>query len=276
MKLLTSILIGASLFLRTYFCCGQDVHIIGPQNIALGQIRSLDHSNWAVLNNVANLAFQKKISAGISYQRKFELAALSSRIAVVNYPNKHGVLNGLVLQSGLENSSVSRYGLGYSRSFGGTVLAGMQFNYLTHQIEGAELADAFYVSVGVVMRPSSSIHLAAFVQNPEQSTIRHYETDYYLPSFFCLGVQWSADPHVMILAELEKELEHPPMYKSGIQLNFKDHLFVRTGISAKPVNFSFGGGFHYKLLVADVGFVQHAILGLTSSFGLSFFIGNSK
>ncbi|MBI9062478.1 MAG: hypothetical protein JEZ14_10860 [Marinilabiliaceae bacterium] len=276
MKLLTSLLIGALFFFQTNVCCGQDVNIIGPQNMALGQIRSLDHSNWAVLTNVANLAFQKKISAGISYQRKFELAVLSSRIATVNFPNKFGVLTGLVLQSGSNESSISRYGLGYSRSFGPKVSAGIQFNYLAHQIEGAELADAFYASAGVVIKASSSIHLAAFVQNPEQGTIRHYETDYYLPSLFCIGVQWSADPHVLILAELEKELEYPPLYKSGVQFNFKDHVFVRTGISAKPVNFSFGGGFHYKSLVVDVGFVHHAILGLTSSFGLSFFIGSSK
>jgi len=276
MKLLASLLVGASFFFQTNVCCGQDVNIIGPQNMALGQIRSIDHSNWAVLTNGANLAFQKKISAGISYQRKFELAALSSRIAAVNYPNKFGALNGLVIQSGLEKSSVSRYGLGYSRSFGQKVAAGVQFNYLVHQIEGAELADAFYASAGVVIQPSPSIHLAAFVQNPEQGSIRHYETDYYLPSLFCIGVQWSADPHVLILVELEKEQGYPPLYKSGIQFNFKDHVFVRTGISAKPVNFSFGGGFHYKLLVVDVGFVHHTILGLTSSFGLSFFIGSSK
>ena len=276
MKLLTTILLGASLFFNSSICCGQGVNIIGPQNMALGQIRSLDHSNWAALTNVANLALQERLSAGISYQRKFELSELSSRMATANYPNKFGVLTGLVLQSGFEKSLVSRYGLGYSRSFGGKVSAGLQFNYLTHQIEGAELADAFYSSVGIIIQPSSSIRMAAFVQNPEQSTIQHYETVYYLPSLFCLGVQWSADPHVLILVELEKEQERRPLYKSGVQFNFKDNLFVRTGISAKSVTYSFGGGFHYKLLVVDVGFVHHATLGLTSSFGLSFFIGKTK
>jgi len=276
MKLIASLLIVASNFFHINVCRGQDVNIIGPQNIALGQIRSIDHSSWAVLTNVANLAVRKKVSAGISYQRKFEIAALSSRMAAVSFPNKFGTLTGLVLQGGFEKSSISRYGLGYSRSFGGKVLAGMQFNYLTHQIEGAERADAFYASIGVVIQPTSSIHLAAFVQNPEQAAIRHYGTDYYLPSLFCLGVQWSADPHVLILAEVEKEQEYSPLYKSGIQFNFKDHVFVRTGISGKPVAYSFGGGFHYKWLAVDVGFVQHATLGLSSSLGLFFFIGNSK
>ncbi len=276
MRFLFPVFTGVFIFIASSTCWGQDINSVGPANVALGGVKSIDPSNWAALTNVANLALQTELSAGISYQRKFQLSELSLRMATVNYPRKLGVLTGLVLQSGFEKSLLSRYAFSFSRSFGSKVSAGLQFNYLTHQIEGAELVDAFYSSIGILIQPTSSIHLAAFVQNPEQGTIRYYDSVFYLPSSFCLGIQWSADPHVLILVELEKESDRAPIYKTGVQFNFKNQLFLRTGLSAKPATFAFGGGFRYNFIVIDVAFANHAPLGLTSSFGLSFFIGNSK
>lgn len=275
MKLLRSIVTGFPLILFSCIAWGQCVQCVGPQNNGLGQMRTIDHSTWAVLTNIANLARGNGIAAGLSYEQRFGLSTLGTRIAALNYSCKYGAFGGLMMQSGYKKSLINRYGISYSRTYRG-ISAGLQLNYLTHRTDGADVADAFYSSAGLLIGPFKSISMAVFIQNPEQSQMDYEYAAFHLSSLFCLGMRWSLDQHVIVLAELEKEFEYRPLYKAGIQFNFKKRLWAGLGMVGKPVALTFGGGVAYDFFRLDVGFNHHSLLGLTSSLGVTVKIQQKK
>ncbi len=262
------------IFFISLFSCGQlsaqSLDYSGPVSTSMGFVKVFDESPWASLSNTSNLAMLKGFSVGASYQMRFNMDELSSRAATLALPTALGTFGGLVFQSGYSKSSYSRYGFSYSRLFGDKVAAGLQFNYLTHQLESADRAHAFYSSLGLNFFISDNWGVGVYIQNPEQAKISYLDTDYALPTFFNAAIRWSPSEHFVFVTELEKQLEYDMIYKTGLQFNFKDRLFVRGGIKGKPIEFTFGGGFNLAGLSIDVGFAHHQQLGITSGAGLSY------
>jgi len=254
----------------------QTLNYSGPVSNSLGNVKVFDDSPWATLSNVATLVQQQSLSVGAAYQLRFNMNELSIRAATLVCPTKYGTVSGLLFQSGYSKSNYSRYALSYSRLFGEKVAAGLQFNYLNHQIEAADLVGGFYSSLGITVQTTSTLMVGVFIQNPEQAKLNYNETEYLMPSFFNVALRWSATSHFMVITEFEKQLEYAPVYKCAVQFNFKNKLFVRGGLKGNPVEFTFGGGFHIAGLAIDVGFSHHQQLGLSSGAGLAYSFHHKK
>jgi hypothetical protein len=248
----------------------QTIDYSGPVSSSLGYVKVFDNSHWAGLGNVANLAHQTNPSLGAAYQMRFNMSELSSRTGVFVLPSSFGTLSALIYQSGYSKSNYNRYGLSYSRTFGDNVAAGLQFNYLSHQVEGADRAGGFYSSLGIVYALSSSFDLGVFIQNPEQGTINYIDEAYSIPTYFNTGIRYRPSGSVTIMAELEKEQEQDIIFKSGIEFSFKDRLALRAGFTGQPIELTFGGGLNFSGLTIDFGFSHHPQLGLTSGVGLRY------
>lgn len=274
MNRLTFMFCIAMLFCGRLF--SQSLDYSGPVSTSMAFVKVFDDSPWAGLANTSNLAMLKGFSVGASYQMRFNMDELSARAASLALPTRLGTFGGLVFQNGYSKSSYSRYGFSYSRLFGKKVSAGLQFNYLSHQIEGADRAGAFYSSLGLNFLISANWGVGVFIQNPEQASINYQVSDFALPTFFNTAVRWSPSAHFLLVIELEKQLEYEMVYKTGLQFNFKERLFVRGGVKGKPVELTFGGGFHLGGLSIDVGFAHHQQLGMTSGAGLSYSFHRKK
>ncbi len=246
----------------------QELGFSGPVSQALANIRALDKSAWAVFNNSATLANQQYIAFGASYQMRFNIEELSSRSLIAIVPNKHGVFSGAVLQSGYKKSLLSRYAIAYSRTFAKSTAAFVQYNYLTHHIEGTERSDGFFSSTGLIQSVSKNIQFGVLIINPEQSAITYGGTAYSLPTLFNIGLQWSDNNWAQVFTEIEKELDKKPVYKTAVELNFNHQFFIRFGIKGQPVEFSFGTGYSFSNLSIDAGFLYHQQLGLSSGIGI--------
>lgn len=258
-------------FLSLIFSCNtlaQTLDYSGPISSSLAYMKVFDDSPWAALSNAANLAYSENLATGIGYQMRFNMSELSSRTGVMVLPSSYGTFAGLIYQSGYSKSNYNRYALSYSRAFGNKISAGLQFNYLTHQIEGADRADAFYTSLGIGYYISESFELGVFIQNPEQSKMNYGGYDYSLLTYFNTAVKYTATDNVLIIAELEKEQEQTLVFKTGCQIDFNNRLAVRAGIKGQPLELTVGGGFKHSGLTIDVGFAHHPQLGLTSGAGL--------
>ncbi|WP_430811698.1 MULTISPECIES: hypothetical protein [unclassified Carboxylicivirga] len=242
----------------------------GPVNTALGHTRVFDESVWAGLNNVSNLAHHSHLSLGAGYQLRFNMTELSTRAAVLTWPTQYGVFSGLVLQSGYSKSNITRAGVSYSRLFGDFLAAGLQFNYLTHQVQGARSGNAVYTSAGLLFSITPNLDGGIFVHNPEQGKLNYGDERYALPTFFNAACRFQPSSRIMLVLEVEKDLDNDVAYKLGLQLGFLDRLFVRGGINAQPVEMTFGGGYELGGLSIDVGFAHHQQLGLTSGAGISY------
>jgi hypothetical protein len=258
------------------FLHAQSLDYSGPVSSSLAFVKVFDSSSWANLNNVANLAKAERLKVGAAYQMRFNMDELSSRAATLVVPSHYGTFSGVVFQSGYSKSNYSRYGLAYSRLFGEHFNAGFQFNYLSHHIEGADRADAFYASLGLGFKISNGFEFGVYVQNPEQGKIKYQDDEYALPTYFNTALKYSIASRFMAVFEVEKQLEYDLVYKTALEFSFKDKLFVRGGVNGKPVELTFGGGFHIAGLAIDVGFAHHQQLGITSGAGLTYSLFKKK
>ncbi|MBR8537437.1 hypothetical protein KDU71_17850 [Carboxylicivirga sediminis] len=258
-----AVLTGALTFAQT-------IDYSGPVSAALGFTKVFDNSSMSGLNNVANLASFEHYAVGAAYQMRFNMDEMSARAATLVAPTRLGTFGGVIFQSGYSKSNYSRYAFSYSRLFGEKVSAGLQFNYLTHQIEGADPANSFYTSLGFNFLISEQWAVGVFIQNPEQSQLSYQSTSYVIPVLFNAGCRWRPTSHFMLIVETEKQLERNLIYKTGIQFSFNERLFVRGGIKSNPVEMTFGGGVRFAGLFIDAGFAHHQQLGMTSGVGLSY------
>ena len=254
----------------------QSLYFSGPVSNSLAYVKVFDDTAWATLSNVSCLSTQKSWSVNASYQLRFNMEELSTRVASLVAPTKYGTFAALLFQSGYSKSNYSRYALSYSRLFGDKISAGFQFNYLTHQLENSALVGNLYSSLGITVQTTESIDIGVFIQNAEQAKLNYYETEYIIPSFFNIALRWSTVSHFLIIGEFEKETEHDPVYKTAVQFSFKDKLMVRGGVKGKPVEFTFGAGCQLSRIAIDVGFSHHQELGLTSSAGISYLFNRKK
>ena len=172
----------------TSFLHAQSFDYSGPVSSSLAFTKVFDSSPWAVLSNVSNLAESQQLTIGAAYQLRFNMDELSSRAITFVFPSRYGSFSGLVFQSGYSKSNYSRYGLAYSRLFGEHLKAGFQFNYLAHQIEAADRAEAFYSSLGLNFNVSERFELGVFIQNPEQGEIKYHDDKYAIPTYFNTGI----------------------------------------------------------------------------------------
>lgn len=248
----------------------QEFNYTGPNSEALANIRTIDHTVWSVQNNASSTAFFKHPTAAASYGMRYNLKELSTRAIIFLYPNKLGSFSALINQNGYSKSQTTKYGLSYSRSFGNNYAAFLQFNYISHHITGSHIGKGFYTSLGMLIKATESVQLGIYVQNPEQSRIT-YETEHFsLPSYFNVGLEWSAGSSIRVFSEIEKRLDYNPNYKVAVQFGLKERLFIRSGINGKPTQFTFGAGFILRQLQIDAGFSYHQQLGISSSVGISY------
>lgn len=246
----------------------QDLSFNGPVGLALANVRTLDGSPWAVYNNAASLADVEDIVCAASYQIRFNLDELSARSLCAIWPNKYGIVSAGVLQNGFSKSLLSRYMLGYSRGFGKSTSAFLQYNFITHNIEGSGSAKGFYSALGLRQTVTKELMLGVLIVNPEQSDITYYSMSYALPTLFVAGLQWTNNAWVRVLAETEKELDRVPVYKGAVEMAVNKQFFLRCGIKGRPVEFSFGSGYSFSHFNIDIGFLYHQQLGLSSGLGI--------
>ncbi|MBS2096712.1 PorV/PorQ family protein [Carboxylicivirga linearis] len=248
----------------------QDLLFNGPVNTALADVRTIDHSHWAVFNNAASLSSLKHSGLAASYQARFNIKELSTRAISGFYSGNFGVISGGVLQSGYSKSLLSRYLFSFSRKFGNSTSAFLQYNLITHHIETADESLAFYSAFGLQQKITSEIYMAVLISNMEQSKINYGNIDVDVPSQFLIGLMWTNEQWVKVFTEAEKELNRTPVFKGAVEMAINDFLFLRTGIKGEPVEFTFGSGFNWTRLNIDIAFKYHQLLGVSSIAGISY------
>ena len=248
----------------------QDLQFNGPVNTALADIKTIDHSPWAVFNNAASLTSESQSGLAASYQARFNIEELSTRAISGFYSGNFGIISGGVLQSGYSKSLLSRYLLSFSRKFGNSTSAFFQYNLITHHIETADKSIASYSAFGLQQKITSEIYLAVLISNMEQSKINYGNIDFDLPSQFSIGLMWTNEEWVKVFAEAEKELNLSSVFKGAVEMAISDFLYLRAGIKGEPVEFTFGSGFNWTRLNIDIAFKYHQQLGVTSIAGISY------
>lgn len=235
---------------------------MGSRSMSLGNASVALNDVWAYHHNPAALIGIKKVSFGISYENRFLLRELQSQGFVVAYPFKRSVISIGGQTFGYTNFRTYRSGLGYALALTDFLSIGVQLNhhlvrlpevYGRHQTVTAEL--------GVMAKITDNWHMGFSVLNLTRNKLTSYQEDRYSTALR-LGTRYHVSNKVMLLGELEKNVDFPIRFKTGVEYEPSENLYFRGGFGTAPIEFSFGFGYHWKgIYKLDIGSAYQQIIG---------------
>ena len=251
-------------FCQGWLPMGSRSHALGNASVAIDDI-------WAYHHNPANLVSVKKLGFGLSYENRFLLKELQSQGFVVALPLKAGVISFGLQSFGLKNFRTNRLGVGYSMKLAEFLSCGVQLNY--HQVRLTDAygrKDALTAELGLKANITDNWKVAFSVFNLTRTKISEFGED-RLTTLMRLGTQYTFSEKVMLVAELEKNIEFPVRFKTGIEYSPIRKLFLRGGFATQPIEISAGLGYRFKeQFQLDIGSAYHQILGWSPNFSFTY------
>lgn len=251
-------------FCQGWLPMGSRSHALGNASVAIDDI-------WAYHHNPANLVSVKKLGFGLSYENRFLLKELQSQGFVVALPLKVGVISFGLQSFGFKNFRTNRLGVGYSMKLAEFLSCGVQLNY--HQVRLTDAygrKDALTAELGLRANITDNWKVAFSVFNLTRTKISEFGED-RLSTLMRLGTQYTFSEKVMLVAELEKNIEFPIRFKTGIEYSPIRKLFLRGGFATQPIELSAGLGYRFKdQFQLDIGSAYHQILGWSPNFSFTY------
>ena len=242
----------------------------GSRSSSLGNASVTLFDVWSAHNNQAGLGLIDKISAGLYYENKFLISQTGYKAIALAYPTATGVFGLDVTSFGYSGYYENKYGLGFGKKLSDKISVGVQINYNDIYL-GEYYGRSGYLigEVGMIVRWNDHFTIGAHVYNPSRAQL-NTATKEYAPTILKLGCAYKFNDKVMLVAEVEKDVEYDPQFKSGIEYHISDPLYFRIGISTSPLNNSFGIGYRVKNLSIDVSSSYHTVLGFSPNLSLSY------
>lgn len=241
---------------------------IGSRPAAMSNAYVTESGVWAVQHNQAGLGFYPHLTIGFHHENKFVLPEFSMHALAFSLPVKPGTIGLSYTYYGYKLYNESKLGLGFGKKFGERFAAGIQINlhhnYLENEYGGR---NALSLEGGIQYKPLNNLTIGAHLFNPTRSTISANDRD-TIPTAFRTGIGLKPADRIFLVAEVEKRLDKPTVFKAGMEYRLYDSLFLRAGISSSPRRATFGLGYKINKITADVAFTHHQVLGFTPHFSL--------
>jgi len=201
---------------------------------------------------VGGLAGVKHTTVGFTYNavpgfKLFNRTALSLAL-----PVRSGVAGFGAYRLGNDLYNEQMLSAGFSNAFGLASL-GIKVNYVQYNIAGFGTKGAFSVSFGGIAALTPSLSVGAHITNINQPRLSHADGE-RLPTLICAGLSVKATDQTRITTELEKDLDYPLLWKTGLEYRFQKKIYFRTGFALHPNAGFFGWGFKGKTFSLDYAF----------------------
>ncbi len=247
---------------------GENTNPFGARAAGMGNASVMLSDIWSVNSNQAGLAGLKGMTCGFHYENRFFVPELSLGAGAFALPTKSGTFALSFSNFGYSNYYESKAGLAYAKNLWDFLSVGIQFDYLnTYLSEYYGNKGTVAVEMGIRYVYKDNMYIGAHVFNPTRSKIAAYN-DERVPTIMKIGIGYNFSRKVLIVSEVEKDLVAKPAFKAGVEYNFMENFFLRTGVISNPGNISFGVGYEYKGLKADIAFITHQTLGLSPHVSL--------
>ena len=263
-----SIVILLIVLLSGIIQAANDNYPVGASQAAMGNATVMKPDLWSVWHNQAGLGFLEKTCFGIHYENKFLVDEYGYQAFGLAVPSKYGTLGLAISYFGYKLYNEKKFGLAYSRAFGDKFSFGLQLDYFHTHVEqeygnmGVALFEA-----GVMAKPIENFYIGAHVYNPTQTKMANY-TEEPIPTIYRFGIGYSIVDKAFVSTEIEKDIDKETRFKAGLEFQAVKNFYLRTGIKTKPFENSFGLGYVYGNIQADIAFTNNDLLGLTPHFSM--------
>lgn len=231
---------------------------------------------WSLFYNPAALSSLTGPSAGFAYERRFALSSLNYASAAFAMPFAGNQGAGLSLSSyGFSGYIESRAGLGYGITVLKIISIGASLNYFQVAVPDYGSASGLMADAGLLVKVNEQIHVGFNGRNMNRAQIRTLQGQEELPTVFNAGLSYQPTDKVMVLADVQKDVDHPVSFRGGIEYSPAEVLSIRAGVSTEPLSLTGGVGVKWKVLRFDLASSYTSRLGYSPYFSLTGLIGKS-
>jgi hypothetical protein len=233
----------------------------GAKSQGLGTTKLYHRDAWSLANNIGALDRITESEIGLAIDQRFGIQDLSTAaLSGVLKSQKGSIGFGIARYGGeLFNQHRLELGLGTTR---GILSFGIKAGWFQTQIEGFGTGNAIQFSLGGLAELGPKFFFGAQLTNINQAKISTNSTQ-TLPTLLLMGATYLPSKNLEIHTELEKDLDHPPIFKVGLQYTLEKWIILRTGIHSYPTALNFGLGLQKKNYGLDYGYGQNTALGRT-------------
>ena len=253
------------LFFLSFSAFGQ-LSTVTPIGAGMGHATVALQSPISLFSNQAGLVGLKKLAVVAAAEQRFLLSELQSVAVGAALPTRSGTF-GLIAQSfGYEELRQQKIGLSYARKLWSTLSVGAQFDYFQTRIPEYGSRGAITFEAGLQANISKDLVVGAHIFSPAQVELAAGEN---LPTIFRLGLAWQASEQLVVATEVEKHLDFPFRWKTGLSYQPVKSIHLRAGYATEPSMLYFGVGFAFgNGLQADMAGSFHQTLGFTPAAGI--------
>lgn len=256
-----------ALFSQATFA-GNGNYPVGARGTGMGNTGLCLSDVWSVRYNQAGLADVKLITAGVSYESRFATKELGIQSFALALPTKSGTFGVNYTGFGDKLYRESKIGLAYGMRFSPKISGGIRINYHGLTIgNNYGTKSSLTFEAGLIADLSEKIKLGVHIFNPTQSKLNEFQNE-ITPVVFSFGGSYHFSDKVFVNAEVEKDIDLKPVFKTGVEYHPIDALYMRAGISTNPSMPSIGFGVDLKQFRFDFSSSFHPVLGATPAFAL--------
>lgn len=245
-----------------------DNYLFGGRTAGMANAAVSLYDFWAVSHNQAGLARLESTTAGVYFENKFLLDALSFGAAAVAYPTSSGVLAFSFTHFGFDLYSENKVGLGFARDFSDRFSAGVQLNYHHSRLaEDYGSSGNVTFELGAIFEILPDLHIGAHLFNPARAKVADYANE-RIPTILRTGFSYTFSEKVIVVLEAEQSTEQKATFKAGFDYQIVDHFSIRGGVGTHPTSNAFGFGFRMGKLQIDLASSYHYVLGYSPQASL--------
>ncbi len=235
---------------------------MGSRSMSLANASAAVNDVWAYHHNPGALTGIKKVAFGVSYENRFLLKELQSQGFVVAYPLKRSVISFGGQTFGYNNLRTYRTGFGYAMELTDFLSFGVQMNYNLVRLPQAYGSNQSITGeVGMMAKIKENWHIGFSIFNISRNKLADYQEDRYT-TMLRLATRYNVSNKVLIVGEVEKNVEFPIRFKTGVEYNPLENFYVRGGFATAPIEYCFGVGYHWKgIYKLDAGSAYQQIIG---------------
>jgi hypothetical protein len=270
-KNIFSIIIIYLLFSNSASIAQTNNELVGARAMSMGGTGILLLDEFSLENNPAAASKIKEFGLSTYFLNRFYIASLNTIGLHTYMPLKKFVTGLFVKKFGDKYYSEQSIGIGLAHTMG-IVSLGMSTQLVQIGMHELPTRYAWLGCAGGIAEIGSKIKWAARIwnfNNAHNNTVNEIA----FPVVISTGISYQPTELVLLCAELEKNIQHPAVFKFGIDYKVGKILSVRTGFLHLPTNITFGTGLLIKKSKFDYAFLHHSILGSSHQLSLSISLG---
>lgn len=216
------------------------------------------------------MAVVNQTSFGISYENRYMVNDLNIATCAAVIPVQKGAFGAACSYFGTTRYNEKKYALGYAHALTDKLSAGILFDYFSIALpENYDDCMTIAGEAGILARPIKKLTIGMHIANITGSFYKAFP-DNDVPQFFRTGASWKEENYT-ITSQIQMGKNQESIVSAAAEINLLKKMAIRIGASTnESTNLTFGFGYITKNIQADIAFVHHSVLGLSSSFSILF------